>query len=168
MISRERFINHVRYCTPHYNAKAVLCNLIDRNISIFPLSPRDLDGASIETLESFLHHGWNINRQVDVGNTWDRMPYMWHMSEREEMMNWCLDHGASMIPHKSSVASPSPPILECVAAHGDILTYNLLHAKGAPSGRSLQFAVAATARQHYDRHPQEDTTKYKQQMDMVR
>ena len=71
------------------------------------------------------------------------MPYMWQIAENEDMVKWCLDHGASVVPRISSVASPVPPILEHVAAHGDIATYKLLRAEEALVGRSLNFAFAA-------------------------
>jgi hypothetical protein len=78
------------------NSTTILKSLIDRGRSVKHLEPTDVadhgSPASKATLEFLLAHGWDINFR-EYGQ-----PFMWSMTSHADMIVWCLDHGASVLP----------------------------------------------------------------------
>jgi hypothetical protein len=134
------------------NATAVLDNLVERGVSFADVSPSHARGGgqtSTATLEFLLAHGWDINKRGDHGP--EAQPFMWLMVRNIDMVQWCLEHGASVYPRdmeplQDNVITLSQrccdQILEVVAKRGDVATFELLRSKGAPLGwRCLHYAV---------------------------
>lgn len=132
--NQSNFYNHLRSTALRHNAKTILRSLVERGVDIAPHNSYDVANASIETLDLLLIHGWDINSQGASGT-----PFMWHVVSDDEMVKWCLDHGASVHPRHPQRCAP---ILEYVAQSGSVQTYSRLLKKGAPPGRSLHLSVA--------------------------
>jgi len=77
------------------NSIATLQFLIDHGMSVKHLTPHSVachPPPSKETLEFLLVQGWDINwRGCDP-------PFMWYMASYTDMITWCLEHGASVLP----------------------------------------------------------------------
>ncbi|KFX87259.1 hypothetical protein V490_08379 [Pseudogymnoascus sp. VKM F-3557] len=136
------------------NAMAILNDLVKRGVSVVPRWPSSVVGASKETLEFLLAHGWDINARGNSPS--DKKPFMWLVTSDFNMVKWCLEHGASVHPRgqepfrdgvtKTKDRHECPQILEVVAACGSIATFDLLRSKGAPLGwRPLHRAVEIAA-----------------------
>lgn len=164
----------VRQLATRDNATAILHNLIDRGVSIVPRFPPDALSASKQTLELFLAHGWDINARAETPDA--AQPFMWFVVHDEDMIKWCLEHGASVHPRGQEPLSDRyitvsqlrcEQILEKVAARGTVATFELLHSKGAPLGwRPLHLAVEAAT---FGRPGEEgDAERHNERMAMVR
>lgn len=147
------------------NSTIMLKSLIDRGRSVKHLEPTDVADRgtppSKATLEFLLAHGWDINWR-GYG-----LPFMWFMTSNADMIVWCLEHGASVLPSNQPwdrygvVQAPRhcDPILESVASKGNLEVFKILRAKGAPLGpRVLHKAVEMAAFGHDGcDHPKQDT-----------
>lgn len=140
------------------NAMTILRTLVGRGLSVIPTDTRTPVGASKETLDFLLAHGWDINMRPCTVNNHE--PFMWHVVSDIDMVKWCLAHGASVylrdhVPLGDSAEitldqRSTCQVLERVAERGTVETFELLHSKGAPVGwRSLHLAVEAAA-VHFD------------------
>ncbi|KFZ04093.1 hypothetical protein V502_10415 [Pseudogymnoascus sp. VKM F-4520 (FW-2644)] len=78
------------------SAIAILNNLIKRGADVRPRWPSHAKGASKETLELLLAHGWDINARADSPH--NREPFMWEVARDYDFVKWCLEHGASVHP----------------------------------------------------------------------
>ena len=134
------------------NLTTILKYLIDRGRSVKHLDPTDVAARdsppSKATLEFLLAHGWDINFR-GYG-----MPFMWFMTSHADMIVWCLNHGASVLPSNQpwdrfgieQAPRHCIPILEIVANRK---VFEILRAKGAPLGqRVLHKAVGRAAFGH--------------------
>lgn len=91
------------------------------------------DGPSREALELFVEHEWNVNTGALNGEA--GIPLLWAVVGDRELAQWCLDHGADVSPPDNTpkgTVSRHKPLLEHAACAGDIDTFELLRAKGAP------------------------------------
>jgi hypothetical protein len=142
MLGKRIFYDRARRIAIKSNSITVLSRLIDCDVSVKTIRPTHVTGAKTATLEFLLAHGWDINYQWTAGPDFE--PYMWHCVHDEDMIKWCLEHGASIHPPDQlfkDIKVPCDPILEKVAAWGNIATFELLRSKGAPCGSSLHVAV---------------------------
>ncbi|KAK3216571.1 hypothetical protein GRF29_1g205000 [Pseudopithomyces chartarum] len=153
------------------NSTTILKFLIDRGRNVKHLEPTDVaDHGSLPskaTLEFLLAHGWDINFRGYGA------PFMWLMTNHADMIVWCLNHGASVLPSYQpwyrfgieQAPRHCDPILERVANRE---VFEILRAKGAPLGqRVLHKAVQMAAFGHEGRDdPEKGTTK--QQRDTAR
>ncbi|KAF2657445.1 hypothetical protein K491DRAFT_594946 [Lophiostoma macrostomum CBS 122681] len=124
------------------SSENILKLIIEKGGRAEDLWTRDIAGTSIPILEILLEHGWNINYR---GPHWDPMPFMWHIVEHDDIVAWCLEHGASVFLNKNGYAyhhGACPEILEKAAQYATVSTFELLRSKGAPLGwRPLHLAV---------------------------
>lgn len=150
----EDFYRVARLTATRDNAMAILNDLIKRGVRVVPWWSLSVVGASKETLEFLLAQGWDINARGDSSN--DKQPFMRLVATDFNMVKWCLEHGASVHPRgqepfrdgvtKTKDRHECQQILEVVAAHGSIATFDLLRSKGAPLGwRPLHVAVETAA-----------------------
>ncbi|KAH6632899.1 hypothetical protein C7974DRAFT_391750 [Boeremia exigua] len=134
------------------SSTTILKSLIDRGVSVKHLEPTDVadhgNPPSKATLEFLLAHGWDINWR-GYGP-----PFMWFMTSDADMIVWCLEHGASVLPSNQpwnrygieQAPRHCDAILEYAANHGNLEVFKLLRAKGAPlSQRVLHKAVETAA-----------------------
>jgi hypothetical protein len=150
----EDFYRHVRRDAIKNNAMSILSSLHERGVSFITLMPNDATGGgktSRETLELLLSYEWDINIREESGV--DAEPFMWHVAHDTGMVEWCLQHGASLHPRdqeelqdhvitKSQISCRQ--ILEKVAACGTIAAFELLRSRAAPLGwRPLHLAIEA-------------------------
>lgn len=118
-----------------------------------------LEVPSLEMLNLLIEKGWNIDSRIDA-------PFLWSIVYDHALVEWCLARGASVdLP-------VHPPILEHAAAVGNIATFELLRAKGAPLGPrmfpiAVQSASECAPKRNQDRSAHNEAT-YSQQIDMVR
>jgi hypothetical protein len=139
-----------------YNALMALTYILsDLGFSTDNISCHDIPRAkdvSTQILDVLLAHGWNINKRVNRAGR-PSGPFLWAVLENEDLVRYCLEHGASVHPEGQSPLQPDiitkdqlrcPPILETAAAKATVATFDLLRAYGAPLGwRSLHNAVHA-------------------------
>jgi hypothetical protein len=64
--------------------------------------PRDL---STQILDVLLAYGWNINKRVNSAGR-PSGPFLWTVLENEDLVKYCLDHGASVHPEGQSPLQP--------------------------------------------------------------
>jgi hypothetical protein len=170
----EGFYADARYTATRNNAMAILNDLIKRGVSVVPRWPLSVVGASKETLEFLLAHNWDINARGDSQN--DKQPFMWLVATDYDMVKWCLEHGASVHPRgqevfrdgvtKTKDRHECQQILEIVAPHGSIATFDLLRSKGAPLGwRPLHLAVETAT--YFVPSDENDDAKHIERMAMV-
>ena len=168
------------------NAKKTLKSLIEKHdLDVQHLPPTFVSGAGRSTaiLEILLAHGWDINwRHVSESGA-DAEPFMWHITGDEDLVVWCLEHGASLTPirqerlHSNEITQSQyscRQVLERAAAQGSIATFELLRSRGAPLGwRPLHLAVQAAALAlHHARGEEpaksDEAKQAVERMDMVR
>lgn len=151
----------LRYSCRHAiqnNADSVLNYLLEKQgLDVRHLPPTVVAGEARSTaiLEILLSHGWDINWRKASESGPDAEPFMWHVVGDEDLVPWCLDHGASVTPAgqeplRNNEITKSQyccsQVLECAAARGSIATFELLRSKGAPLGwRPLHLAVRTAA-----------------------
>lgn len=156
------------------NAMVILNDLIERGVSVAPQRPSNAKGASKETLEFLLTQGWDINARGDSPN--DKLPFMWLVATDYDMVKWCLEHGASVHPQgqepfcdgvtTTKDRRECQQILEIVAPHGSIATFDLLRSKGAPLGwRPLHLAVETAT--YFIPSDENDDARHTERMAMV-
>ena len=116
--------------------------------------------SSTRVLEDLLGKGWNINFRGRSA----AKPFMWYTVHDVDLVTWCLDHGASVIPEGTvrlpAMPSPDdtlsmderlcPTALEWTAAKGTVATFDLLRSKGAPLGWQTLHNATRSATQDYD------------------
>jgi hypothetical protein len=137
------------------NATNVLKYLVEHGAQAWALRPLSVTGATKETIEILLAHGWDINTRVVSTSGGDTEPFMWHIVRDEDLVVWCLEHGAYVVPTNqkplrndeiTSCQRSCRQVLERAAARGSIATFKLLSSKGAPLGwRTLHFAAEGAA-----------------------
>ncbi|KAL9629919.1 MAG: hypothetical protein Q9164_006663 [Protoblastenia rupestris] len=101
-------------------------------------------GRVKEVFHVLVERGWDINQHEpsSSNNNSEGEESLLHLvAFSEELVNWCLEHGASV---------PSPPssssILESVASIGSVSTFRVLQERGAQLGRrTLHRAVESAA-----------------------
>lgn len=174
---RETFFEQARRAATKYNARKILKRLIEEGRDIKPRRPYEALGATKETLELLLEQGWDINERPLNGN--DQEPFMWLVVGNEELVRWCLDHGASVHPRdqeplRDDIITESQArcrqVLEVAAAQGSVATFELLRSKGAPLGwRPLHLAVeAATYGLPTEKDPSINLTMVRHLLDVVK
>jgi hypothetical protein len=130
-------------------------------------SKDDNEKPSMEVLEILIAHGWDVNNR---GN--DR-PLLWFVVKYPDLVQWCLDHGATLdIPSPPRLGySHNPPqisangeeirhsalrgpstILGAAARSGTVETFELLRARGAPSDPRMLHIAAQSGRLDMVRH----------------
>lgn len=105
---------------------------------------------STATLEFLLAHGWNINNHENHHPSYS-LPFLWWNTSDVVLVQWCLDHGASVKtpPSRFSCGCHNETILERAANSGSFASFKLLQSKGAPIGlRTLHKAVKVAAIGH--------------------
>jgi hypothetical protein len=130
--------------------------LVEHGASIENLRPTTTVAGfrtSKATLELLLAHGWDINA-CHSGSGPDAQPFMWHMVYNEDMICWCLEHGASVHPKDleplrddiiNQCQRSCEPILEKTAACSSVEVFELLRSRGAPLGRRTLHRAIETA-----------------------
>lgn len=102
-----------------------------------------LTSPSRETLKVLLEHGWDINSRIPkISGT----PILWYTVEDSDLVKFCLDNGAEVDPEDDTPEGSKKerkPILEVAASGGNIESFELLRAKGAPV--SYNFGILPTA-----------------------
>ncbi len=73
----KEFYNDASREATQNSAIAILNNLIERGADVTLRWPSDAKGASKETLELLLAHGWDINARDSPHN---REPFMWEVA----------------------------------------------------------------------------------------
>lgn len=124
-----------------------------------------LDGSSItqsidfayqlprcELVEKLISHGCDINN--------GEIPFLWTVVDDIDWVEWCLARGAKVVPppgtpeHAFTIRNP---ILQYHARDGNIATFELLRANGAPVSEavlpSAMRAAGRCARQHSSESP---------------
>lgn len=157
------------------NATAVLKRVFEHGVIAENLIGSHVHGkgnTNIATLETLLEHGWDINKRGAINS--DTKPFMWWVVRSHDMVQWCLDHGASVhpqgqVPLRDDIVTKDQracrTILEEVVAHGSIATFELLRSEGAPLGwQTLHRAVETTT----EIDPQRYKAGYEERMDMIR
>jgi hypothetical protein len=139
----------------HNNATNVLKYLVKHGVQAWALWPLSVTGATKETIEILLAHGWDINTRMVSVSGGNSEPFMWHIVDNGELAVWCLEQGAYVVPTnqkplcKDEITScqlSCPQVLERAAARGSIATFKLLSSKEAPLGwRTLHFAAEGAA-----------------------
>jgi hypothetical protein len=140
-----------------HNAENVLNYVIEQGLEVHSLPPTVVagEGRSKAILKILLVHGWDINyRDVSTSGP-DAEPLMWHVVKDGDLVTWCLEHGASVLPKDqeplqkdvlTQTQRSCRQILECAAARATKATFELLRSKGAPLGwRPLHLAVQSAA-----------------------
>lgn len=106
------------------------------------LATEDMAKPSQAAIEILIAHGWDINNQRP-GH--DGYPFLWHIVEYHDLVEWCLDHGALVdVPEDPPRRGgrPRPTILNRAAGFGDVDTFEMLRARNAPlDARTLHRAV---------------------------
>jgi hypothetical protein len=133
-----------RNCLQH-NTLATLCYILydcgfsTKNISVNDMFPFPKQGLSTRILDVLLAYGWDINKRDLSGRSTTCEPLLWWVLEDEDLVKYCLEHGATVHPKGKGQCSP---ILERAAAEATVATFDLLRAHGAPLGwRPLHHAV---------------------------
>ena len=150
----------------------VICHLVEQgaDVTAVPGGLLSADGKppTRKTLEVLVAHGWDINsclRGRDV-------PVLWDVMEDSRLVEWCLDHGASVDPPDDTPPGfiGRMPVLERAAARADIATFELLRAKGAPLCYNYGVFPSAVmaANDHAPETSDRPSTEFQRRMDMVR
>lgn len=127
----------LRYA-PQCNATGILAYLIEHGADVRSLrgyqliSNFDNSPPSRKLLELLLSQGWDINSgEASIS----RAPLLWKIMEDHQLVEWCLDHGASVhLPASDSEDNRAMrrPILLIATRHGNLSTFELLRSRGAP------------------------------------
>jgi len=92
---------------------------------------------------------------------------LWAVVRDRELVQWCLDHGADVNPPDHTpqgVVSSRKPLLETAAWVGNIETFELLRARGAP----MHYGVFPNAVMAANLSAVEGGTAFTEHMDMLR
>ena len=159
------------------SAPLVLTELMSRGGDVRRLGEYHVSTADrssdkiIEVLEILVANGWDMNqRNVSGSNVHKSKPVLWSFVNNEDVLMWCLEHGASVHARGEAVPTPSndrlrcPTILEKAAGYGTVRTFELLRERGAPLGtRPLQEAVETATFPAHSQH-----CSHSERMAMVR
>lgn len=130
-----------------------------KNLSPFWVS----EHPSPKLFQLLVDHGFDINKPA-VAFGPSRGVYLLHrVCQNEEMVRWCLDHGARL---DNMFVEPytSPPLLQTVASLGTVPIFALLLEKGAKlEGRILHVAAG-----NVGSPPEADPERLRTRMAMVR
>lgn len=139
------------------------------DVTAIPGGLLSVDGTSPtrETLEVLVAHGWDINSCLGGRD----VPVLWDVTEDIRLVEWCLDHGASVDPPDNTRPGfiGRMPVLERAAARADIATFELLRAKGAPLCYDYGVFPSAvmSANGHAPKTSDRPSTEFQRRMDMV-
>jgi hypothetical protein len=102
-----------------YDAVATLTYILtDRGFSTDNISAYDMiptQGLSTRILDILLACGWNVNkRDLRVGRTSE--PLLWWILDNEELVKYCLKHGAKVHPEGQSPLKPNLSLRTSYAA----------------------------------------------------
>jgi hypothetical protein len=120
---------------------------------------------SREALELLVAHGWNVNTGALNGEA--GIPLLWSVVGDRELVQWCLDHGADVNPPDHTppnAMSLRKPLLEDAAWSGNMETFELLRARGAP----MHYGVFPNAVMAANLKAVNNRAAFPQQMDMLR
>lgn len=96
---------------------------------------------SIELLDILVSAGWNLNQRSNLG-----LRLLDMVTSDEELVRWCLDHGAKVSDGKDDEDDfKYPPITEETAALGTVSCFKLLRANNARLGRRTLHRAASSA-----------------------
>lgn len=124
-------------------AVKVQAYLLDNGADVSDVSPgwlfndeELLAKPSLEAIEMLVAHGWDIDSRPSR-IAW---PLLWSVVRYPDLVEWCLDHGASVyLPGDTPPVNargigqvPRITLLEAVAKSGSVPTFKLLREKGAP------------------------------------
>lgn len=138
------------------HALKVLSYLLDNGADVSIVSPGwlfddedPLAKPSLEALEMLISHGWDINARQDR-KSW---PLLWYVVGYHDLVEWCLDHGASVYlpgdtpPRDANGVGEVPRIslLERAAGGASVSTFKLLREKGAPFHQGVLHAAVEHA-----------------------
>lgn len=141
------------------HALKVLSYLLDNGADVSMVDPGWLYSEedpfakpSLEALEMLIAHGWDIDARPSR-ISW---PLLWHVVEYPDLVEWCLDHGASVYlpgdtpPRDANGIGQVPRIslLERAASEASVPTFKLLREKGAPFHRGVLHAAVERAVQY--------------------
>jgi hypothetical protein len=151
------------------NAMRCLAYILEQGADISHLDydyayPDLADGPSREALELLVAYGWNVNTGLD-GHSGTSL--LWDVVRDRELVQWCLDHGADVHPPDHTPPgriSRRTPLLERAACVGDIDTFELLRARGAP----MHYGVFPSAVMSANGWSAEDKDRFAKQMRMLR
>jgi len=82
-----------------------------------------------EILGSLVDNGWDINQNDEAAGGGVGRSTLKHLCNNEDMVRWCLDHGAK-VEDVNIDPYYNPPLLECVARNGTVATFKLLQSHG--------------------------------------
>lgn len=121
----------------------VMYLVTEANAPIDEIEPGHLnDIRSLRLWETILARGWDINtRTRRPGSRGLRFRLIDYVCADEDLVRWCLDHGALLDDReKDSVSCPA--LLQTIVQKGSLKIYKMLMERGAPHGpRELHFAV---------------------------
>lgn len=116
-----------------------------------------------ELVEKLIAHGWDINN--------GEVPLLWTIVDDRDWVEWCLNREAKVLPppgtpgHAFTIRNP---ILQYPARKGDIATFELLRANGAPVSQAvLPSAVRAASKCAPQDGSESPSTEYKKLLTMV-
>lgn len=123
-----------------------------------------------EIVETLIAHGWDISQ--------GEVPLLWVITDDYDWVAWCLAHKAKVMPQDEDVSKPRAagpthftlrnPILQYPARNGDIATFELLRAHGAPVSQAvLPSAVRKASRLASRDSTEQPSEKYKKLLSMV-
>ena len=103
---------------------------------------------SVDMFQMLIDRGWDINRSDRkdqcVGYQRAGQRLLQHVISDEDLVCWCLDHGATVEDGPFDVFK-CPPLLDSVAAWGTLKTWKLLRSRGAQMGRKMLHCAAEHA-----------------------
>ena len=103
---------------------------------------------SADMFQFLIDRGWDINqsdrKDQAVGYQSAGQRLLQHVVSDEDLVCWCLDHGATVEDGPFDVFK-CPPLLESVAAWGTVKTWKLLRSRGAQMGRKMLHRAAEHA-----------------------
>lgn len=127
-------------------ATNVLTYALEHGAKIPPNILGHVYNPSIGILEILVSHGWDINAR-----TLGEPPFLWRTVHDSNLVTWCLEHGATVLPRVLELSSDDErrkdefgcrPLLEVAASQSTVSIFELLRSKGAQLGiRTLHRAA---------------------------
>lgn len=122
-------------------------------------APLDIEPCMLSVCQSLplwsamIERGWDINQRAPWGRLNQQQRLLDLICGNEDLVRWCLDHGARVDNDYDRVVEPGkmeriryPPLLESAAEWGTVSTFELLRGLGAATGpRMLHLAVGRAA-----------------------
>ncbi|KAJ4351398.1 uncharacterized protein N0V89_006740 [Didymosphaeria variabile] len=162
------------YRAIRHNAVDILKDLITRGVDIRPRLPSNVRDANTETLQLLLENGWDISSTAadDKRGAEEQLPFLWHVLDRKELVEWGLEHGAHtsvQFPESTSQRHRllHETLLEKCVSRCIIPTYELLRSHGAPHGRRELHIAVERATYGPIGNGERDEQWYREHMDMV-